>query len=66
MISSELMLQMILAVSQFCSVYHWYTPNRQQCVKELWLCARQTTEADTMPGNLFNCISHYQESKSLK
>ena len=59
MLSANLTLQVMLAISSYCSLSTTKYWNRDQisCFKKLWTCSHDTTNASTIPFLLNNCIS---------
>ena len=59
MISNELMIQLIIAVSQFCSTMHTTQPYKGQCFEIIWNCGHNTKDASVIVTQTGKCIKHY-------
>lgn len=59
--SAEITLEVLKIVALLCQshITDWRGLAEQRaCHKELLQCAAQTTEAGTIPVNLFNCVKN--------
>ena len=59
MISDTLILQLIIAISQFCSTAHNTQPYKGQCFETIWNCGHNTKDADIIITKTHRCIKDY-------
>jgi hypothetical protein len=63
-------IQLIIAVSQFCSTVAYdrtgFTPREaitRACYERIWDCGHSTTDASTIAVKTHNCIDKYLKGK---
>lgn len=65
--SQEIILQLIIAVSQFCQTYHTNAWDRKVCFDSIWQCGHKVEKStNAVPFETHNCLTGYMKNELTK
>jgi len=59
--TDKLILEMITAISLYCSTMHGGVEERTVCYKQIWACSHKVKQTNAMICELHNCIANQLE-----